>query len=103
MLGVELRGRLATWNPAYVLPALRSHMLQLLSELEYSSETMQREESSKVMAVLIRSCPRLVAPYLSPIMRCLTSILRQKESSGTKGKSGGRSGVYQNLYSHEIK
>lgn len=92
MLGVELLGRLATRNPAYVLPALRSHMLQLLSELEYSSETMQREESSKVMAVLIRSCPRLVAPYLSPIMRCLTSILRQEESSGTKG-SGSRDGM----------
>ncbi|ABO93925.1 predicted protein [Ostreococcus lucimarinus CCE9901] len=47
MLGIELLGRLATRNPAYVLPALRVHMLQLLAELEYSSESLHREESAK--------------------------------------------------------
>lgn len=84
MLGIELLGRLATRNPAYVLPALRVHMLQLLAELEYSSESLHREESAKVMAVMIRSCPRLVSPYLSPILRCLMSTLKAEEGGAAK-------------------
>jgi len=81
ILGVELLGRLATRNPAYVFPSLRAHMLQLLAELEYSSESLQREEAARVMAALTRSCPRLVTPYLSPIISCLMTTLRAEEGT----------------------
>lgn len=34
---VELIGRLALHNPAYVMPSLRKTLIQLLTELEYST------------------------------------------------------------------
>ena len=34
---VELIGRLAKYNPAYVMPSLRKALIQLLTELEYST------------------------------------------------------------------
>ena len=88
ILGVDLLGRLATRNPAYVLPALRAHMLQLLAELEYSSESLHREEAARVMAALIRSCPRLVTPYLSPILKCLMSTLKAEEGAALVKAAG---------------
>ena len=36
---VALIGRLAMHNPAYVMPSLRKTLIQLLTELEYSSVT----------------------------------------------------------------
>ncbi|KAI8476695.1 MAG: hypothetical protein J3K34DRAFT_222028 [Monoraphidium minutum] len=36
---VRLVGRLAGWNPAYVAPALRRHLLQLLTDMEHSPDS----------------------------------------------------------------
>jgi FKBP12-rapamycin complex-associated protein len=36
---VRLVGRLAAWNPAYVAPALRRHLLQLLTDMEHSPDS----------------------------------------------------------------
>ena len=37
LIAVRLIGRLALHNPAYVMPSLRKTLIQLLTELEYSS------------------------------------------------------------------
>jgi phosphatidylinositol kinase/protein kinase (PI-3 family) len=37
MIAVGLIGRLAGHNPAYVMPSLRKALIQLLTELEYST------------------------------------------------------------------
>lgn len=37
MIAVGLIGRLARHNPAYVMPSLRKALIQLLTELEYST------------------------------------------------------------------
>jgi len=37
MVAVGLIGRLALHNPAYVMPSLRKALIQLLTELEYST------------------------------------------------------------------
>jgi FKBP12-rapamycin complex-associated protein len=37
LTAVNLIGRLATHNPAYVMPSLRKSLIQLLTELEYST------------------------------------------------------------------
>lgn len=37
VIAVQLIGRLALHNPAYVMPSLRKTLVQLLTELEYSS------------------------------------------------------------------
>ena len=36
---VNLIGRLAMHNPAYVMPSLRKALIQLMTELEYSTVT----------------------------------------------------------------
>ena len=41
--------RLADLNPAYVYPALRKTLLQLLTELQYSSDSTHREEGAKLL------------------------------------------------------
>jgi len=46
---VTLIGRLAKHNPAYVMPSLRKALIQLLTELEYST----------VMCVHCSTCPRI--------------------------------------------
>ena len=79
LLAIRLVGRLAPRNPAYALPALRRHLLQLLTELEHSTESHLREESARLMATLVRSCTRLVMPYIAPILRTLMMKLRKPE------------------------
>lgn len=42
-LAIKLVGRLADKNPAYVNPALRRHLLQLLTDMEHSPDAKYRE------------------------------------------------------------
>ena len=79
-LAIELIGaRLSPRNPGYCLPALRGYLLQLLAELESSTESSIREESAKLIATLIRACPRLFTPHICPvILKTLTRMLRCK-------------------------
>ena len=79
LIAIRLVGRLAHRNPAYALPALRRHLLQLLAELDHSTESHMREEGARNMAALVRSCERLVTPYISPILRVLMNKLRRPE------------------------
>ena len=75
-IAIRLVGRLAPRNPAYALPALRRHLLQLIAELEHSAESHIREESARLTAALARAAPRLVAPYIAPVLRALVAKLR---------------------------
>lgn len=36
-IAIKIIGRLANLNPAYVMPSLRKTLIQLLTELEYST------------------------------------------------------------------
>lgn len=40
---IQAVGRLAAHNPAYVMPALRKHLMQLLSDMSQAPESRQRE------------------------------------------------------------
>lgn len=92
LIAIRLVGRLAPRNPAYALPALRRHLLQLLAELEHSTESRMREEGARHMAALVRSCERLVTPYTSPILRVLMNKLRRPEDAGVNGGVNGAAG-----------
>eukprot|EP00898_Chlorokybus_atmophyticus_P008681 jgi/Chlat1/8814/Chrsp90S08148 len=87
-LAIALVGRLADRNPAYVLPALRRHLLQLLTYLEQSPDSKQKEESAVLLGCLVRSCKRLVLPYVAPIIKVLLSKL-EENSHGSGGPSSG--------------
>ncbi|EJD07323.1 atypical/PIKK/FRAP protein kinase [Fomitiporia mediterranea MF3/22] len=60
---IGLVGRLAIHNPAYVMASLRKALIQLLTELEYSTVVRAREECTKLLSLLINATQRLIKPY----------------------------------------
>ena len=42
-LAIRVVGRLAGRNPAYVMPALRRHLMQLLSDMDHLPDSRHRE------------------------------------------------------------
>lgn len=71
-LATDILGRIAVLNPAYVLPALRQHLIRLLTELKSCNDSARREQSSKLLGRLIRSAASsLISPYISPILKIL--------------------------------
>eukprot|EP00884_Botryococcus_braunii_P019426 jgi/Botrbrau1/6167/Bobra.0344s0008.1 len=75
-LAITLVGRLALLNPAYVMPALRKHLMRLLNDLDNATDYNQREESAALLGLLIKACPRLVLPYVTPIFNALKSKMK---------------------------
>uniref|UniRef100_A0A5B7BS83 Serine/threonine-protein kinase TOR n=1 Tax=Davidia involucrata TaxID=16924 RepID=A0A5B7BS83_DAVIN len=89
---ISVAGRLSEKNPAYVLPALRRHLIQLLTYLKQSSaDSKCREESAKLLGCLIRNCERLILPYIAPIHKALVAKLC--EGTVVTANSGIISGV----------
>lgn len=90
----RLVGRLAPRNAAHALPALRRHMLALLADLERGPDSAARTEAARLLGVLVRACPRLVAPYVPPLLRALTAKLRPAAPAvaGAAGASNGAAG-----------
>ncbi|KAL2490207.1 Serine/threonine-protein kinase TOR [Abeliophyllum distichum] len=90
-LAISVAGRLSEKNPAYVLPALRRHLIQLLTYLQQSADSKCREESAKLLGVLIRNCERLILPYIAPVHKVL--IAKLSEGTGVTANNGIISGV----------
>ncbi|XP_062082941.1 serine/threonine-protein kinase TOR [Humulus lupulus] len=88
---ISLAGRLSEKNPAYALPALRRHLIQLLTHLEKSADSKCREESAKLLGCLIRNCERLIRPYIAPIHKAL--VARLVEGNGVNTNNAIISGV----------
>ncbi|KAJ8764782.1 hypothetical protein K2173_009184 [Erythroxylum novogranatense] len=88
---ISVTGRLSEKNPAYVLPALRRHLIQLLTYLDQSADNKCREESAKLLGCLIRNCERLILPYIAPIHKAL--VARLLEGTGVNANNGIISGV----------
>ncbi|KAJ4809422.1 Serine/threonine-protein kinase [Rhynchospora pubera] len=80
VLAISVAGRLSEKNPAYVLPALRRHLIQLLTYLDQSMDSKCREESAKLLGCLIRNCGRLILPYIAPVHKALVSRLRDNNA-----------------------
>ncbi|KAG2232165.1 hypothetical protein INT48_006039 [Thamnidium elegans] len=70
-ISITLIGRLTTFNPAYVMPSLRKTLIQLLTELEYSVVSRQKEEAARLVALLVRAAQRLTKPYIEPVLKVL--------------------------------
>lgn len=52
-LSIRLAGHISSVNPAYVGPALRRHLLQLLSDMEHSPDSRQREGTEILVNLII--------------------------------------------------
>ncbi|KAG0181763.1 phosphatidylinositol kinase- protein kinase tor1 [Apophysomyces sp. BC1034] len=70
-IAITIIGRLTTYNPAYVMPSLRKTLIQLLTELEYSVVSRQKEDSARLVSLLVGSAQRLTKPYIEPVLKVL--------------------------------
>ncbi|KAI8098676.1 armadillo-type protein [Halteromyces radiatus] len=70
-IAITIIGRLTTYNPAYVMPSLRKTLIQLLTELEYSVVSRHKEESARLVSLLVSAAQRLTKPYIEPILKVL--------------------------------
>ncbi|XP_043460744.1 serine/threonine-protein kinase mTOR isoform X2 [Leptopilina heterotoma] len=72
-------GRLSIMNPAYVMPSLRKTLIQLLTELEYSGMGRNKEQAARMLDHLVVSAPRLIRPYMEPMLKVLVPKLKEPE------------------------
>ena len=70
-VAIVIIGRLAKHNPAYVMPSLRKALIQLLTELEYSTVSRNKEEAAKLLTEVVRASQRLVKSYALPMLEVL--------------------------------
>ena len=64
-------GRLTAVNPAYVFPSLRKVLIQLLTEIEYSNNPRNKEESARLISHLVRASSKLIKSYVEPMVAVL--------------------------------
>ncbi|KAM4652055.1 serine/threonine-protein kinase mTOR [Discoglossus pictus] len=72
-------GRLSSMNPAFVMPFLRKMLIQILTELEHSGVGRNKEQSARMLGHLVSNAPRLIRPYMEPILKALIMKLRDPD------------------------
>lgn len=80
-LAIIIIGRLSAMNPAYVMPSLRKTLVQLLTELEHSGMSRNKEQSARMLDHLILNTPRLISSYMRPILSILVPKLKEPEAN----------------------
>ncbi|KAK2626869.1 hypothetical protein QTJ16_004044 [Diplocarpon rosae] len=70
-VAIAIIGRLTHVNPAYVIPSLRKVLIQMLTELEFSDVARNKEESAKLLSLLVQNSQRLIKPYVDPMVTVL--------------------------------
>lgn len=70
-VAISIIGRLARFNPAYVIPSLRKTLIQMLTELEFSEVARNKEESAKLLSLLVQNAQTLIKPYVEPMISVL--------------------------------
>ncbi|KAF4728270.1 phosphatidylinositol kinase- protein kinase tor1, partial [Perkinsus olseni] len=76
---VKLLGRLCHHNPAYVLPALRKLLIQLLTELEYNHADRGGEEAAELLCDLLSKAGSHMSPYVFAVVEAVVSKLCRPE------------------------
>ncbi|RDD40512.1 Serine/threonine-protein kinase mTOR [Trichoplax sp. H2] len=72
-------GRLSSLNPAYIMPSLRKTLMQILTELKFSGLGRNKEQSARLLSLLISNAPRLTRPYVKPIINTLLPKLKEND------------------------
>ncbi|KAF9147911.1 phosphatidylinositol kinase- protein kinase tor1, partial [Linnemannia schmuckeri] len=75
-LSLTIIGRLSAYNPAYVTPTLRKILIQLLTEIEYAVVGRTREESARLLTLLVTASETLIKPYIEKIFDVLLPSIR---------------------------
>ena len=74
-LVIALIGRLAVSSPSHVMPLLRKTLIQLLTELQYTGDQRQKEESALLIGHLLTSSHLILRPYVPSILTILVTRL----------------------------
>src|SRR5690606_31041778 len=77
---ITVIGRLVSLNPALIMPSLRRTLVQLLTELKFSNDTLYLEQSSNLLGHLILGAHDVVKPYVEPILDVLVPRLKDPHS-----------------------
>ncbi|XP_059613044.1 serine/threonine-protein kinase Tor [Phlebotomus argentipes] len=80
-LAIITIGRLSAMNPAYVMPSLRKTLVQLLTELEHSGMSRNKEQSARMLDHLIVNTPKIISAYMRPILGILVPKLKEPDSN----------------------
>nr|CAD7429912.1 unnamed protein product [Timema monikensis] len=80
-------GRLSSMNPAGMFDLDKSLIFislilfcyQFLTELEHSGMGRNKEQSARMLDHLVVNAPRLVRPYMEPVLKVLVPKLREQE------------------------
>jgi FKBP12-rapamycin complex-associated protein len=80
-VSISIIGRLARYNPAYVIPSLRKTLIQMLTELEFSDVARNKEESAKLLSLLVQNAQTLIKPYVEPMISVLLPKARDPTPS----------------------
>eukprot|EP00756_Hemistasia_phaeocysticola_P003197 Hpha_TRINITY_DN12120_c0_g1::TRINITY_DN12120_c0_g1_i1::g.82064::m.82064/K07203/MTOR, FRAP, TOR; serine/threonine-protein kinase mTOR len=75
--GTMLLGRLASVNPARCLPALRTSLVQLLAELQCTTDAGRQELAAATIGDLVQVVPSLVVPYMQALLKSVMQRLTQ--------------------------
>uniref|UniRef100_A0A5F8HCW1 Serine/threonine-protein kinase mTOR n=1 Tax=Monodelphis domestica TaxID=13616 RepID=A0A5F8HCW1_MONDO len=78
-------GRLSSMNPAFVMPFLRKMLIQILTELEHSGVGRIKEQSARMLGHLVSNAPRLIRPYMEPILKALILKLKDPDPDPNPG------------------
>jgi FKBP12-rapamycin complex-associated protein len=70
-VSISIIGRLIRFNPAYIVPSLRKTLIQMLTELEFSDVARNKEESARLLSLLIQNAQGLIRPYVQPMISVL--------------------------------
>jgi len=85
-IAVCLLSRLAPRNPAYVLPGLRKKLLELLNDVDYSSDNLIREQSAQLLGSLLGGT-NASSFQLSTFLQQRPSVFDSLHSSGSSNSS----------------
>eukprot|EP01029_Cantina_marsupialis_P018394 TRINITY_DN422070_c0_g1_i1.p1 TRINITY_DN422070_c0_g1~~TRINITY_DN422070_c0_g1_i1.p1 ORF type:complete len:2040 (-),score=648.42 TRINITY_DN422070_c0_g1_i1:182-6301(-) len=79
---IRVIGRLTIRNPACVMPGLRKTLIQLLSELEYSTDSQFKEEAVRLLGMLIHASSALMRPYIAAVLNAVLPKLKDTTHQG---------------------
>ncbi|KAI9341687.1 FAT domain-containing protein [Obelidium mucronatum] len=68
---MALIGRLGLKNPAYVLPRLRQLLIGLVTELQFTSTSLQKEDCARLLCELVIASKDLTKAYVGGILKIL--------------------------------
>jgi hypothetical protein len=73
---IQLLGRMSKCSAAHVLPKLRTHLFDLLVEIEHSSSADRKEQAAHILSHLVCALPQLIRPYAARVLQVLQPQLR---------------------------